>query len=45
MIRVIGIDKEGYPINVGVTDGTIEDVRKQAEELGVNIIEIFEEEK
>lgn len=43
MIRVIGIDKDGYPINVGVTEGTIEDVRKQADKLQINIIEIFEE--
>ena len=45
MIRVIGIDKEGYPINVGVTDGTIEDVKKQAEELEISVIEIFEEDE
>lgn len=42
MIHVFGIDKDGYPRDIGIKEGTIESVKKQLEEIEFNIILIEE---
>lgn len=42
MIRVFGIDKDGYPRDLGIKEGTIESIKEQLEKLEFNIIHIEE---